>query len=101
MSIKTKLIQLFCDHNEQECISTIGSHYLDNLSKGINVNTFIYRCTRCGKLIYKDIVEKKYNPFYYEYLLKSKDLKNKKKDKKRYTDETDMDEGYGIVRQVR
>ena len=100
--LKLKLIQLFCNHDEQECLSTITPHYLDNLYKGINTNTFVYRCTRCGKLIYKDIIEKKYNIFYYEYLLKSKDLNiKKKKAKERYTDETDMDKEYGVVRQVR
>lgn len=98
MSIKTKMIQLFCNHNEQECISAITPHYLDNLAKGINTNTIVYRCTRCGKLIYKGIVEPKYNPFYYEYVLKKEELKylNKKK-KEKDTDETDMDEGYSII----
>ena len=96
MSIKTKMIQLFCNHNEQESISTITPSYMDNLYRGINTNIFIFRCTRCRKIIYRSITEPKFNPFYYDYIVKTNKLKNIDK-KEKTKDEACVDEGYSII----
>ena len=98
MSIKTKLIQLFCDHNEQECLSTITPHYMDNLYRGNNKNVFVFKCVRCGKFMYKTIEEPKYNPFYYDYIVKVNKLHKLDNTKENEdNDEIDMDEGYSII----
>ena len=57
MSIKSKVMQIFCNHTNQKCITILDGDYINNLNDGKRIRKSTWICERCGKLIYKPFID--------------------------------------------
>lgn len=58
MLLLYKLKQLFCRHKELHCLTNIYGDYINIISTRSKIYRSIRQCTKCGKIIYSEKLDK-------------------------------------------